>query len=139
MAVGGDDDVGGFEVAMDEALVVRALASPRAICTRESDQCGTPAAGRAVSFARSVSPSTHSITATIRRLSRADVVDGDEVGVGECGERLAFADESRTRASGSVARWRGQDFDGDGAVQAGVVGAIHLAHPAFAELGDRSR
>ncbi len=60
-----------------------------------------------------------------------DVVDRDDVWVVERGDRASFLLESRSRA-GVVLPLRGQDFDGDLALQLGVASPIDLAHPADA-------
>ena len=60
----------------------------------------------------------------------ADVVDLADVGMIQRGDSLGFALEA-------FGKLRGRDFDGDVAIQARIVGAIHLAHAADA-YGARS-
>ena len=50
------------------------------------------------------------------------------------GEGLRFALEA-CEPLGVVRERLGQDFDRDVSVQLGIAGSIHLAHPAFADLG----
>jgi hypothetical protein len=52
---------------------------------------------------------------------------------GRCGAR--FAEQTFVHRR-TVPRCRADDLDRDRAIQACVVGAIHLAHAAFTELGD---
>ena len=63
-----------------------------------------------------------------------DAVDGGDVGVVERGQDLGFA-VKRAMRSGSSAKERGQDLNGDVAVEFGIGRAIDGAHAAFAELG----
>ena len=65
----------------------------------------------------------------------AEVVDGEDVGMGERrhGLRLALEADARLAVVGEV-RW--QYFDRDFTLEARVACAIHFAHPACAERGD---
>jgi hypothetical protein len=60
-------------------------------------------------------------------------VDGRNVGVVERGEDLGFTVKAG-EAVGIVGERRWQQFDGDFAIQLGVRGTPHFAHPTFAEL-----
>ena len=64
-----------------------------------------------------------------------DAVDLRDVRVVERGQRLRFAREARD-AIRIVREHVGQDLDRDVAVQLRIARAIHLAHSAFAQLGD---
>ena len=65
----------------------------------------------------------------------ADVVDGEDVRVGERGERPRLALEPRDPVG--VARdGLGEDLDGDLAAETGVAGAVDLSHPAGAEWAE---
>src|SRR5690606_27651886 len=66
--------------------------------------------------------------------ARLHAVDLGDVRVVELGEQLRLALEAR-EALGIGDEAGGQDFDRDVAFELGIVGAIDLAHPAFAELG----
>ena len=68
-------------------------------------------------------------------LLAAEVVDGEDVRVGEGGDRLRLALEAgeRVRVLGEVPR---QDLHRDVALELGVARAEHDAHAALAELGD---
>ena len=63
------------------------------------------------------------------------VVERADVRVVQAGDGLGFALEPllQLRVASDV---RGQDFDGDRAVEAGVAGFVHLAHAASPEGGD---
>ena len=53
----------------------------------------------------------------------------------ECGQDLGLALKARQPLGISGDR-RGQHLDRDGSLQVDVGGLVHLAHPAFADLGD---
>jgi hypothetical protein len=52
----------------------------------------------------------------------------------EGGQDLGFTPKTR-HAAGVTGERLGNNLDGDVAAQLGICGAVHLAHPAFAELG----
>ena len=65
----------------------------------------------------------------------ADIEHRDDVGMIERGGRLRFAREPAH--GGRIARRiRGDDLQRDVALERGVPGAIHLAHPTAAQTGD---
>ena len=62
-----------------------------------------------------------------------DVVDGDDVGVLECGGGAGLLLESAAALRvGQAVRW--EDLQGDVAVQTRVMGPVHDAHAALADL-----
>ena len=63
----------------------------------------------------------------------AEIVDGDDVGVIERGDGAGFALEAAAEIGGCAVF--AQNFDGDIAVEAGVAGAVDLAHAADPERG----
>ena len=65
----------------------------------------------------------------------AHVVQRANVRVIQAGDGLRLALEPLLEV-GVCGDMRGEDFDGDGAVQAGVAGFVHLAHAARAEGGE---
>ena len=67
-----------------------------------------------------------------RSLVHADVMNGEDVRVRERRDRLGFALEAGA-AIRVLRNQRRKDLDGDVAIETGVAGAIHLAHPAFTE------
>ena len=62
----------------------------------------------------------------------AHVVEGADVGVGEAGDGLGLPLEALSKG-GVGGELRGEDLQGDGAVQAGVLRPVHLAHPHGAD------
>ena len=62
----------------------------------------------------------------------ADVVEGANVRMVQAGDRLGFALEPLLQI-GISGDMRGQHFDGDSAVQAGISGFVDLAHTPSAE------
>ena len=69
------------------------------------------------------------------RAEGADVVDGDDVGVGEAGHRLGLAEEAGGAGAVGVLA-AAQELDGDLAVELGVVGGVDDAHTAGAEAAE---
>ena len=61
----------------------------------------------------------------------ADVVEGADVGVAQAREDAGLGAEALEALA--VLCVRGQDLDGDGAVEARVAGAVHLAHASRSE------
>jgi hypothetical protein len=59
---------------------------------------------------------------------RTDVEQTTNVGVAEAGDGARFALEALLRLWG-IRQLFGENFDGHGAVQAGILGAIDFAHP----------
>ena len=64
----------------------------------------------------------------------ADIMQGADVGMVEAGNGAGFAHETFA-IFGFPGKMIGEDFDGDGAVKAGVAGAVDFAHAAGAEGG----
>ncbi len=58
-----------------------------------------------------------------------DGVDGNDVGVIECGDRFGFSSET-SPALFALGKLRRQDFQRHLAVQLGVLGQIDFSHPA---------
>jgi hypothetical protein len=65
----------------------------------------------------------------------AEVVNGKDIGVVECGRGLGFLLET-AETIGIAGEGSGKDFDGDIAVQTRVPGAINLAHAACTQRRD---
>jgi hypothetical protein len=65
----------------------------------------------------------------------ADVVDGDDVGVREAGERLRLAEQSGVRA-GAAAAAAEEHLEGDLAIELRVVGGVDDAHAALTERAE---
>ena len=126
-------DVRGLEIAMDDALLVRALRAP----PRSASRSAAPhrsGSRRARSAATRSSPSTSSITSAETPLALFEPVDAGNVRMVQRGEHFRFALKTREPIVVSRERRR-QDLDGDLALQLRVGRPIHLPHPAFADLG----
>ncbi len=65
----------------------------------------------------------------------ANVVNGADVGVVQCGRGLGFTLKAgqRLRVAGDFI---GQEFQGDKSAQPGVLGLVHHTHPTAAQLLD---
>lgn len=126
-----EHDVGGLEVAMHEALrvcsgqrfaggevLVDDLAPVRAFPARE----------------RGAVDELHRDEQ--RAVVDADVVDLDDVRVGEASQRLRLAERPLARFVGAVGQRPAYHLDGDVAVELRIAGAKDLAHAACAEPGD---
>jgi hypothetical protein len=59
-----------------------------------------------------------------------DSVNGADVGVVERSQNLGFTLEA-SHALGIAKEGRGEDFEGDVALERGIAGFVDLAHPAF--------
>ncbi len=68
----------------------------------------------------------------------SDVVERADVRMRERGDGLGFALEPRAEL-GIRGEFRGEDLDGDGAVEPCIPRPVHLAHAAGAEAGRRFR
>ena len=64
----------------------------------------------------------------------ADVVENTDMWMLQCSNSLGLSKKTLAE-TGIVAQMRGQDFDCDCAIEAGVFRAIHLTHTAHAYLG----
>ena len=123
-------DVGGLEIAMDDALAMR-------LVERVGDLDGD--LQRLVERERPFLEARGQRLAlemrhdqVVRAIDAADVVDAADVGMVQRGDRPGLALEAcpRIGIAGDVAR---QDLDGDRAIEARVAGLVDLAHPAGAE------
>jgi hypothetical protein len=65
-----------------------------------------------------------------------DVVDADDVGVGELGERLRLALQPLAGVLGAVGGELGEQLEGDLAIELGIVGGVHDPHGPGAEPAD---
>ena len=122
-AAAGQDDVGGFEIAMDDALGVSG-----------GERVGDLDGVRQHTLSSGMGPCLISVRESVAldelhdQVIRANVVERADVGVVERGDGLGFA----LKAVAELARG---NFDGDGPAEAGVGAAVDLAHAAFAEEG----
>jgi hypothetical protein len=152
VSVSGNDDVGGLQVAMDEAFVVCRRQTARDLSGVLDHAPQGQAAGHELrsqrlavhelhhdvrDFARLGGRSPFGAGAALARRSgfgalAADIVDRDKIGVRKRRECLTFAFESRPRGR-IVGEMMRQHLERDRTVQPRVPGAVHLAHAAFTE------
>ena len=133
VAVVGHEDVVGLEVAVDDALAVRGGEAPRDL-ERPVDRL-LLRHGRAVELAAqrlALEQLGHGVGDAV---VRAEVVDREDVRMRERGDGLGLALEARERV-GVRGQLRGEDLDGDLAVELRVARAVDLAHPP-APIGAR--
>jgi hypothetical protein len=129
-----DDDVGRFDVPVDDVVVVRLCHSAGKILDNVQ---GIPE-GQALSCDQlgerlTLIPRHHD-----KRLpfgSFVDLVDGADVGVFYRGRGLGLVYEPHAGRRVS-AKMLGNHFDGDNPVKPCVVGFPYLAHTSLAELGE---
>ncbi len=70
-----------------------------------------------------------------RALVEAEIMDGEDVRMGECGHRLRFAPEPIDPV-GILGEGGCDDLQSDVSLQPGVAGSVDLAHPAGAKEAD---
>ena len=132
-AVGGEQDVGRLEVAVDDPPVVRGLHPPR-----EQDDHLHRLARRPGALAEPLGQAAplDELQGEVREPGvLADLVDLDDARVLELGDRLGLGPEPRELIGRGVGP--GQDhLEGDVAVEAELAGLINDAHAAAAQLLD---
>ncbi len=132
-AVMGDHDVGGFEVAMDDALFVRGGERVGDSLGDFDDLRGRKATGVREAVERLAFDEFHG--EEVDAFGFFDREDGDDVRMIERGDGTGFALE----ASEAIGVGRGvgrENFEGDVPLEFYVGGAIDLAHAAGAEGAD---
>ncbi|GAC1648952.1 MAG: hypothetical protein NVS9B15_07960 [Acidobacteriaceae bacterium] len=126
----GEHDVGGFEIAMDDATTVSSGQSGGDLCGRgDRLMAGKLAALQAMVERLAFEQFHDEITESVLV---AEGVDGADVRVGELREGVGFAFEAvgvSGRPEGGVADY----FNGDAAVELGVIGFVHVAHATRTE------
>ena len=130
-AVGRNEDVGRFDVAMDDTtFVCRAQRMRHARAVLEGLACRERPAGQPVAQRFTGEQLHHRVG---RATVAADIVNRQDVGMRKRRDRLGLALEPRQRRR--IVRNRGREhFDGDITIEARIARAIDLAHPAFAQL-----
>ena len=129
LSVLGEHDVGGLQIAVDDAGPVR-LAERRGNLLREPDGLQHREAAGRYSFGEGLALYILHGDEVVAALFRV-VVDGDDVGVVEAGCRLRLADEAQ--AALLIGRHvRGEEFEREFPSEAGIERFVHGAHAAFA-------
>jgi hypothetical protein len=131
-AAQGEHDVGGLDVAVHEAELVR-FDQRRADLLQDVDDAmrGLRAVVVDELFERDALEELHGVIEDAVG-GAAEVVDGDRVGVRERRGELNLALEAPDLALVTAAA--GEQLDGSGAAQEGVARAVHGAHATFADF-----
>ena len=116
-----DQDVGGLQVAVQDAAIVS-----RFQCARDLDRL----ADRFVRRDRTAQ--WHAVDVLEHEIARPDVVQLTDVRMVQGRDRPRFVFES-AQAIRVMGHRRGENLDGDVAIEPRVAGAVDLAHPARAE------
>ena len=129
-AVLGDEDVGGLEVAVQQALVVSGGQAPAGL-----DEALEDPRPRSLGLAQpgAKRPPAHVLHHQHHPGARVvDVVHGHHVGVGEQGHGLGLPHEALVTLG--LERVGAQELEGYLALELGVVGPQHLAHAPATDL-----
>ena len=129
-------DVGGLEIAMRDVGAMRALhragdlqADTQHVVERQRTPAREPRGQRLALETRH-----HQIQQAV---VLADVVHAADVRIVEGGDGARLAFEARTQVGvGAASDVRRDDLEGDGATEAHVAGAIHLAHAPGSEVAE---
>ena len=128
-----DLDVGGFEIAMDDAFVVRGFERVSNLMGDAQDVIDRHRPALQALGERLPLDEFHDQEVLLRDHFHAE--ERGDVRVVECGERFGFALEARDALWIEREGLR-KNLDGDFASELGVAGAVHLAHAAGAERPD---
>ena len=130
-AVIGDEDVGGLDVAVDDAVDVRVV-EPFADIDRDVQLAAHAQLLRAGHALLQILPLEELHREVGLTLVLAEVVDGDDVAVRQLTGGPGLAEESFTEVSALVNRRR-DHLDRHRPLQQRVVGAVHDTHPALSQ------
>jgi len=126
----GEHDIAGFQIAMDHAVAVGGVES-----VGDLNGVVQRLIGRQPAFPQPLGEGfalqiLHD--EEIDAVLMADVVERTDVRMAQAGDGLGFALEALA-GLWAEGKMRGENFDGDGAVEAGVTSAIDLAHASGAD------
>ena len=130
----GDENVGGLDVAMNDALGVRGVERVGNLNGQSEQHVRSPADRPAMRCFR-VTPSRNSMAMKRLPVVLANLVDGADVGVIQGGGGTRFAAEAfqRLRVLRDLV---GEKLERDKAAELGVLGLVNHTHAAAAELLD---
>ena len=129
----GDKDVGGLDVAVNDAFGVGRVEGVGNLDGQR--QNSSVSSGRPAMRCFSVTPSRNSMAMKAWPSLLADFVDGADVGMVQCGGGLGFALKT-AESLGVLGYFVGQKLESDEAAEFGVLGLVDHTHPAAAELLD---
>ena len=135
LAVNADHDVGGFDVAVHNAVLVGVLQRVTHVrCNGHGMRGGEAAlAGDRLAHVRAVNELHDEKQRAIAHL--AEVEDLHDARVVELRHGAGLLLEALQEGRVMLAQLRREDFDGDGPLQRGLDAAIHRAHAATSEEG----
>ena len=116
-----DQDVGWLQVAVQDAAIVSRFQRARDL-DRLSDRFGR----------RDRTAQWLAVDVLEHEIARPDVVQLADVRMVQRRDRPRFMFES-AQAIRVMGHWRGENFDGDVAIETRIAGAVDFAHPARAE------
>jgi len=127
----GEEDIGGLDVAVDDALAVRELQGIANLAGDGEGLLGIES-GPAQDAAEVGAVHVFHDEIEVALAGLAEVVHGDDAAMLELGEGAGFA----LKAGEEIAvggEFGGEELDGDGAIEGGLRAFVHGAHAAVAE------
>ena len=133
MSALGDEDICGLDVAMNDAFGVGGIERVGDLDGQTERDVGLERAAGDAMFQRDPFEEFHGDEGLAILL--ADIVDGADVGVVECGGSLGFALKAG-EGLGIAGNLFGEKFEGDEAAEAGVFGFVDNTHATASKLFD---
>ena len=132
MVVGAEQDVGGLDVAVDDAARVRGVERAADLGDDVRGARRVQALRGAHERAQVASPRRSASRCTATAVALARVVDRDDVAGGRSRRRRATRATKRSRNVGVLGQLRGDELQRDGAVEVELERAVDHAHAAAA-------